>query len=252
MLKKSSTTPTPADGMPDFRRLENRAMRMNPIPEHCHHCHVDCLKDVVFLADLDENQKSEIMHHAVRQTYRKDEVIFREGGPVTAIYAIHSGKVKLCRWDEEGTEHIIRIFTAGETIWEGLLLEESSYPYSCVCVMEADLCRIRRDDVKKVLADPAAALRVINFLSRELLDANNRISLLNVSAPKARLARFLLQRAEHIRSDVITLRLSDIASSINLRPETVSRKLKELEQEGLVEKVGQSSLRILDPERLGE
>ncbi|SDF71207.1 Crp/Fnr family transcriptional regulator [Eubacterium pyruvativorans] len=225
---------------------------MNQIPEHCHHCHVDCLKDVVFLTDLEAPRKAEIMDHAVRQTYRKDEVIFREGDPVTAIYGIHSGKVKLCRYDEEGTEHIIRIFTAGETIWEGLLLEESSYPYSCVCVMEADVCRIRGEDVKKTLTDPAAALQVIHFLSKELLDANNRISLLNVTAPKARLSKFLLQRAEHIRSDVITLRLSDIASSINLRPETVSRKLKELEQEGLVEKIGQSSLRILDPEKLGE
>lgn len=225
---------------------------MSQIPEHCHNCHVDCLKDVIFLADLKEWQKAEIMNNAVRQTYRKDEIIFREGDPVTAIYGIHSGKVKLCRYDEEGTEHIIRIFTAGETIWEGLLLDESSYPYSCVCVMEADVCRIRGEDVKKTLMDPSAALQVIHFLSKELLDANNRISLLNVSAPKDRLSKFLLQRAEHIRSDVITLRLSDIASSINLRPETVSRKLKELEQEGLVEKIGQSSLRILDPEKLGK
>lgn len=48
---------------------------MNQIPEHCHHCHVDCLKDVVFLTDLEAPQKAEIMAHAVRQTYRKDEVI---------------------------------------------------------------------------------------------------------------------------------------------------------------------------------
>ena len=49
---------------------------------------------------------------------------------------------------------------------------------------------------------------------------------------------------------MVKLKLEDIAAHVSLRPETVSRKLGELMNEGIIEKVGQSSFRILDFERL--
>ena len=48
------------------------------------------------------------------------------------------------------------------------------------------------------------------------------------------------------------LRLSDIAASTGMRPETVSRKLKEFEEEGIVRRVGQSGIQILNFEALKE
>ena len=41
------------------------------------------------------------------------------------------------------------------------------------------------------------------------------------------------------------MRLEEISASLHLRPETVSRKIKELEKEELVRKTGQSSIKIL-------
>ena len=48
------------------------------------------------------------------------------------------------------------------------------------------------------------------------------------------------------------MRLEEMAGSLALRPETISRKLKELEREGYVKKTGQSSIKVLDPDRLME
>ena len=54
------------------------------------------------------------------------------------------------------------------------------------------------------------------------------------------------------RSDepYITLRLDDIAGSVGLRAETVSRNVRKLVTDGLIEKVGRSGFRIPDFERL--
>ena len=46
------------------------------------------------------------------------------------------------------------------------------------------------------------------------------------------------------------LKLEDIAAHVSLRPETVSRKLGELLNDKILEKVGQSSFRILNYEKL--
>ena len=65
-----------------------------------------------------------------------------------------------------------------------------------------------------------------------------------------RIAAFLLYRRKRSGEPCITLRLDDIAGSVGLRPETVSRNIRKLVSEGLIEKVGQSGFRIPDFERL--
>jgi len=71
-----------------------------------------------------------------------------------------------------------------------------------------------------------------------------------VQDPERRLAGFLLYRAEQERSATLVLRLSDISGSIGLRPETVSRKIHALEEKHLIEKTGQSRIRLLNSEQL--
>ena len=48
------------------------------------------------------------------------------------------------------------------------------------------------------------------------------------------------------------MKLSDIASAVSLRPETVSRKISELLQDGVLEKKGRSAFRICDFDALVE
>ena len=70
--------------------------------------------------------------------------------------------------------------------------------------------------------------------------------LLSTKDPKARLAAFLLYREKRDKEEIIELKLGDIAASLSMRPETVSRKIRELERENLIAKTGQSSIKLLD------
>ena len=54
--------------------------------------------------------------------------------------------------------------------------------------------------------------------------------ILSAKEPEVRVAKLLLYEVEHVSSPEIDLRLEDIAASLNLRPETVSRKLREMER----------------------
>ena len=107
-------------------------------------------------------------------------------------------------------------------------------------------------DFEAAISDPAVALRVIRMLSVKLHDSNERNLILSTSDPQARIAAFLLYRQQRTAAKYVTLRLDDIASSVNLRPETVSRKLRELEKDGLIRKTGQSNIELLDFIRLKE
>ena len=142
------------------------------------------------------------------------------------------------------------VFADNDTIWEGVFSGERTYPYSAVCLTTTYCCFVRRSDVESAISDPTVALRVIHMLSDKLHDANERSRILSISEPVKRIAAFLIYREKRSNEPYITLRLDDIAGSVGLRPETVSRNIRKLVSEGLIEKVGQSGFRIPDFERL--
>lgn len=218
----------------------------------CRGCDRLCLNSLTVISGLNESMQRRIMDSAVRKKYRKGSYLFREDDPCDGIYMIRSGKVKLRTYDSEGREEIVGIFWAGEIIWEGIFIERSVYSYDAVCLGSTDCCKIPRSEIEALADDPHIALRVIRLLSEKLRAANERVLLLTTEDPKARIAGFLMRQSKYAGSDTVVMRLEEISASVHLRPETVSRKIKELEREGIVEKTGQSSIRIIDYQLLRE
>ncbi|MBQ3292037.1 MAG: Crp/Fnr family transcriptional regulator [Mogibacterium sp.] len=205
-----------------------------------------CINSLTVISGLDEARRIQIMDSAIRKKYRKGSYLFREGDPCDGIYLLHTGKIKLCTYDSDGREEIVGIFWAGEIIWEGIFIDGSEYSYDAVCLDTTDCCKIPRQEIESMMEDPHVSLSVIRLLSQKLRAANERVLLLATEDPKARIAGFLLRQSKYARSDTIVMRLEEISASIHLRPETVSRKIKELERDGVITKTGQSSIRILD------
>lgn len=216
----------------------------------CTECQTPCALSIPFIEALPEHKKNRVLAAARHYTLQKGEELFAWMEPAHALYIIKAGQVKLCRWDKEGREQIIGIFADGDIIWEGLFMDGSVFPYSGIALTAVQACSIPIAALQNALEDTAAAMQVIGMLSRKLHDANKRSLILSTQSPKARLARFLTYRFTRSDSPVLTLKLQDIAGSVALRPETVSRKLGELMNEGILQKEGQSSLRIVDAARL--
>ncbi len=222
------------------------------VPGKCNLCGENCLKNIDFLVGLPEDKQFKVIKNSRTHRLHKEEPLFKEGGKVDGIYIVREGKVKLCTYDAEGREQIITIFSAGDTIWEGILMEDSRYPYSAIALEDVRFCKIYKTDLEEAMTDPAIALRVIGLLSQKLHNANERNMLLAVADPKARIAGLLLLRTKYAGTDILTMRLDDIAGSINLRPETISRKIREMDREGVIKKTGQSTIQILDREALND
>lgn len=214
--------------------------------DKCSKCNKMCMTNLTDISGIDEARWKHIMDTAVRKKYRKGSYLFREGDPCDAIYLLISGKVKLRTFDAEGREEIAGIFWFGEVIWEGIFIEDSTYPYDAVCIDTTDCCKLSRAEFEEFMSDPNVAPKVITLLSRKLRAANERVLLLTTEDPKARLAGFLLRQSKYAESDTVVMRLEEISASIHLRPETVSRKIKELQKDGMIEKTGQSSIRLLN------
>ncbi len=208
--------------------------------------------EIRLLRGLPPWERYELLRTSDHAHYKKNSIIFEQGDVVDAIYVIKKGTVKLATFDADGHEQIVGMFGQYDTIWEGVYLNKSYYPYSGICVTDVDVCIIYKQRFENLLRQPDVAMRTIGLLSQKLHDANERNMILSANEPRKRLAGFLQYWQEHNHEEVMKIRLNDIAASTGMRPETVSRKLKEFEKQGLVRRVGQSGIQILNYEALKE
>ncbi|MCI6824387.1 MAG: Crp/Fnr family transcriptional regulator [Ruminococcus bromii] len=218
--------------------------------QFCEQCDDFCACSIPFLDNMPDEQRHIIQEKTIKKELKKKSTLFHEGDPVDGIYIIKHGRVKLTRFDLDGNEQIVGIFSDNETIWEDLLIDGSVFPYSAECLTQTSVCIISRKEVLKVLRDPTISIEMLAMLSQKLHDANERNLILSTKDPKNRLAYFLLYREKRDHEESMQLKLEDIAASLSMRPETASRKLNELIKEGLIERIGKSCIKIIDYEGL--
>lgn len=212
-----------------------------------------CTSKITLFSSLPLAVQETIVSDAIHSDYAKGHTLFRQNDVCESMYIIREGKVKLSYIDIDGKEIIIDILVDGELIGDNLFLEKGQFAYDAVCISDTKICEIRRTAFEKVLKEnPSLALNMITTLSKKLNDQEEKIKILSENDARKRLATYLMTRANRIHASNIRLTVEEIASSINLRPETVSRKIKEMVDEGILVRVGKRSLSIADLEALKE
>lgn len=198
-------------------------------------------------ASLPEKEQKRLLEHAVPSVRKKGDVIAVEGDAITSVIIIRKGRIKTCRIDANGNEYILDILHDSHAIWHDMFLKDAVYHYSVVCLTDVQICEIPREELVNVLRDnPEAAMSLITMLSTDLYDAKEKSILLSIHKPMVRLAGFLLNRDRTCINRMIHMKLEDIASSLSLRPETVSRNLAILEKEGIIRRSGKGKLQVIN------
>lgn len=212
-----------------------------------------CTGRIPVFSNLVTEIQLEIAQSALHLEKKRGEILVAEGERITSIRIIREGRVKLNRYDEEGKEIIIDILAEGDILGEDLFFESSEALYNAVCVTDVKFCEISRDSLLELIArEPMVAWNMIRYLSQKLKQSNNLLEILQENDSMVRIAKFLLERHHRLQGGEISLSIEDMAASINLRKETVSRKLTQLQSLGYIQRLGQRRIKILDEEALGE
>lgn len=219
--------------------------------EFCPNGCMQCTRQIDIFSTLPLESQEKVSQLAIHRVYEKGETIFREGEMADAFYVIHAGLVKLNSFDREGKETIYEILSDQEVIAEDIFLEKTPYPYSATCLVDTWTCEISRADfLNLLLEEPETTLTFLGSMSRKLRAAKEKAALLFENNAEVRLARFICLQAIQSHGRDLVLTVDEIAGSINLRRETVSRKIGQLTKRGFIERAGQSGIHVLDLEGL--
>jgi CRP/FNR family transcriptional regulator len=187
---------------------------------------------------------------------KKGEVIVKEGDPVTGVYFVNSGNVKVHKKWGNDKELIVRFASAGAIFGHRGLIAET-YPISATALEPTKVCYFDLEFFNATLkVNHELAYQMIIFLSQDLLESEKRMRNLAHMSVKGRLAQSLLSLKEqfglaHDGSLKIELSRQDLASFAGATYETVFRVLNELTTKKLISSNGKN-ITILDDKKLLE
>ncbi len=192
------------------------------------------------------------------RSYLPGEVIFHEGDECDGVYCIQRGQVGVRKSDADGNSVLLYISVAGETMgYRGVIAEEARTA-SGEALKASRVCRVRSNTARELLRhNPAFGYRYLRRMSKQLGEAEERI-LHNIAlSVRARFAHLLIVLMDRYPTEreggVLILRLPmsrhDLASMIGTTPESMSRVIRRLEDDGVAVFKGRN-VRIPDLEAL--
>jgi len=179
----------------------------------------------------------------VKRSFRKGERIFSEGDEGTGFYVVCGGRVKIFMVSTEGKEQILHVLEAGQTFAEAVIFEGGEYPAHAEALTDTELFFLpKRPFVDLLERHPNVAIRMLASLSRWLKRMTDLVESLSLKDVETRLVFYLAEelKAQGIPpKDGAELELAIgknvLASRLGTVPETFSRTLKKLQDDGLID-----------------
>ena len=173
--------------------------------------------------------------------YRRNQILFFEGGIAQHLFALHSGLVKMVKSLENGKDRITGVLFPGELF--GLeALTDVSYPITAVALRDCEICAAPREDFATYMrTNPDIAIGMVRFLVGELERTRTQVTDMSFKDARMKVATFLLSLVTNEPTAGngtvnLTLPLSrqEISEVLELSPETISRTFSSFRREQLV------------------
>ncbi len=189
-----------------------------------------------------------------QRTFAPGEVVCRKGTRGKSVYSVCKGAVKLEVSTPDGHPRVVRVLQAGAVF--GLeVLSDISYHHTVTCLGRTQLCEIPADAVNgATLHDADLHMALMQLWQANADEADAVIAEFCTGPARVRLARLLLHLASgHITHTCQTMSREDMASLLDLTPETVSRTMAAFKRSGLVaERSGVLSCELPGLERISQ
>lgn len=174
---------------------------------------------------------------------RPGEIIYNQGDKSEGVYCIQSGLVGIRQFDADGQETLLKLCNPGETIGYRALLSNSEHTHFAEILSPSHICFIDKRIVNDLLAqNPTIGERFLARSLKELSEAEEHLVRSRSRNVRTRLLHCLMvlfdrhgfedKKGGHILKIPVSRR--DLASLISVAPESISRTISRLEDDGLI------------------
>jgi len=179
--------------------------------------------------------------------------IFRSGEPCPGIVVVAGGRVRISKLAPSGKEHLLRVVTAPQSFAEVAVLGDFACPADATTACRSSYVLIPGDAFRQLLdTDHGFCRDLLARLAHRIHDLVGLIEDLVLRDAITRIANNLLARSDPADGRIrLQSTRKDLAIHLNLTPETLSRALRRLDDDGLIRHEG-SHLVVADRDGLAE
>lgn len=193
------------------------------------------LNNHYLFASLSQEQKQEVMRYSKVREYQAGNIIFAKNEQVLAFYLVLEGSVRLFFSTPDGKEKTIKTFHPPQTFAEALMfLQHDTYPANAMALENTKLLAINsKRFAELLLTHPSLCLTIMGSLSSHVHSLSQQVEMLSVFDARTRLLNYLTHLLppapqRHLEYP-LPMSKKQIAEYLAIRPETLSRLLKQLE-----------------------
>ena len=193
---------------------------------------VALLKKADFFSGLSAANLKRLGEISIPKTVMKGDPLFSEAQEGSYVYILAEGAVQLFKTAQDGKVVVIKTLRPGEVFGEVVLFEQTRYPVSARAVARSKVLQFSRIQVDCLLVGESFRRDFIGMLMKKQRYLTERILQLTTDDVEHRFFRFLKEQygtGDHCR---IAMSKKDLAASIGTIPETLSRLVLRLKNEG--------------------
>jgi CRP-like cAMP-binding protein len=203
------------------------------------------IKYVSLFSGLSDTELENILRLAVKQSFKKNQMVLFEDDPDTRLYIILKGMVKLTRINDDGREFIFAFLGEGDVLGELSILEDEIRSTNAVAVENTVLIYLDRSDYQEIFQTyPQLTLNLLREMTQNLRIRDTQIKSLTLQSATGKVANTILRFADeagHISMGMVEItRLPphrDLANMVGTSRETISRAINWLTAQGYLQKL---------------
>ncbi|WP_417815978.1 Crp/Fnr family transcriptional regulator [Thalassospira alkalitolerans] len=203
----------------------------------------DLISRVAVMSAFSIDEIESIVNGVAVVIHNGRELLFSEGEVADQFFIVLKGQVRLFRILGDGRVTLFHLVSAGESFAEAVVLAGQNYPVSAECDPGSEIVAISRFQlINRLKTDKVLIGRVMQSLIERERFFYQELNDLRQRNPSQRLAGFLLSQGEE--SDSVPKHV--IANRIGVTPETFSRALRKLEDDGFIARDQRMSILDID------
>lgn len=211
------------------------------------------LRRLHLFSALDEAQLARVRDGMREIELARGERLFDQGEEARHFFLLRTGQIKLALLSREGEEKVVEMIGPGQFFAEAVMfMQGGRYPVTAEALADSGVLAFDNATFKALLAEsPPLALKLLAAMSRRMHGLLNEIDELTLHNATYRFVTYLLARAgEQGGGAQVDLAAPKqvLASRLSIKPETLSRILARLKEEGLLREEGE---RLVLPDLAG-
>ena len=203
------------------------------------------LEEIPMFSALEDRYLKELQNAVHVKHYSKDSIVFYEGDESEYLHILMEGDVKLYKTSPKGSQIQINRFSAPSLIAEFACFEKEVFPASCEFVTDGAVGLLHFDKLYEYLNQPEFSLELIKSLTGKVMTLSALVHKETILSSEAKVADLMIKKVAIFNR----LKNNEIASILNLTPETFSRILTKFKKEDIIS-VDNHVLKVLNADAL--